>query len=161
MESYRSPKAGERVVERDLPRYGRPGMAEGCWRFFDFSLPSQISQANFLEILEIFSVFLSDQFVFFDDLCHLEMLRTSSSYPLKWANASKAVDRAEWGARITSDSWGTHPTRRAVMSWCCFLILPEMLNISQYYMEPLKVSFIICIYMYILSFQTKRNWILK
>ena len=23
----------------------------------------------------------------------------------------KAVQRAEWGARITSDSWGTHPTR--------------------------------------------------
>ena len=23
----------------------------------------------------------------------------------------KAVERAEWGARITSDSWGTHPTR--------------------------------------------------
>ncbi|CAL1131973.1 unnamed protein product [Cladocopium goreaui] len=23
----------------------------------------------------------------------------------------QAVDRAEWGARITSDSWGTHPTR--------------------------------------------------
>jgi hypothetical protein len=22
----------------------------------------------------------------------------------------KSVDRAEWGARITSDDWGTHPT---------------------------------------------------
>ncbi|CAJ1349249.1 unnamed protein product [Effrenium voratum] len=32
----------------------------------------------------------------------------SAIYP---GMVEKAVDRAEWGARITSDSWGTHPTR--------------------------------------------------
>ena len=39
----------------------------------------------------------------------------------------------------------------------CFL-MPEMFNISQY-MEPLKVSFIICIYMiiYVYTFLSKLN----
>eukprot|EP00437_Effrenium_voratum_P038022 CAMPEP_0181479858 /NCGR_PEP_ID=MMETSP1110-20121109/43502_1 /TAXON_ID=174948 /ORGANISM="Symbiodinium sp., Strain CCMP421" /LENGTH=433 /DNA_ID=CAMNT_0023605311 /DNA_START=38 /DNA_END=1339 /DNA_ORIENTATION=+ len=32
----------------------------------------------------------------------------SAVYP---GMVDKAVDRAEWGAKITSDSWGTHPTR--------------------------------------------------
>eukprot|EP00913_Durusdinium_trenchii_P020988 g19722.t1 len=32
----------------------------------------------------------------------------SAIYP---GMVKKAVERAEWGARITSDSWGTHPTR--------------------------------------------------
>ena len=36
---------------------------------------------------------------------------------------NKAVDRAEWGARITSDSWGTHPTRSA---FCAFFICPNV-----------------------------------
>ena len=72
-------------MECHLSRYGWEGWAAVIFRY-------RISEsADFLKIgcVEI------------DVLC---LSRNSG-------DILQAVDRAEWGARITSDSWGTHPTR--------------------------------------------------